>query len=104
LKPLGSVLFSLHRGTPQHGDWVIACLVGAWPRLLGERLAAACRPARFENSKLVVEVLDNHWEGAIKSIRSELIEKLRTATAGEVKSIAVVSRHCAVGSDGSYGK
>jgi hypothetical protein len=99
LDQLRSVLFSLHRGTPSHGEWVVAFLSGAWPRLLGDRLAAACRPARFENSKLVVEVIDSNWAEAVKSIRSELLEKLRAATAGEVKSISVCSRQSAAGSD-----
>jgi hypothetical protein len=92
LEQLRSVLFSLHRGTPRHGDWVIACLAGAWPRLIGERLAAACRPVRWKDSELTIEVLDSNWTGAIKSIQSELTEKLRSATAGEVKSISVAGR------------
>jgi hypothetical protein len=92
LEQLGSVLFSLKRGTPKHGDWVIACLCGAWTRILGDRLAAACRPVRLENSKLFIEVLESNWVEAVKSIKPELMEKLRVATAGEVKSIAVVSK------------
>ena len=92
MEPLFGLLFSLHRGTPQYGDWVVACLQGAWPKLLGERLAAACRPARFNGSKLVVEILDGAWADALKSVEPELLEKLRTATAGEVKAIAVVGR------------
>jgi hypothetical protein len=91
LDQLRNVLFSLHRGTPSHGEWVVAFLSGAcWSKLLGARLAAACRPIRFEGSKLVVEVIDNNWAEAVKSIRPELVEKLRAATAGEVKSISVV--------------
>jgi hypothetical protein len=92
LEQLCSVLFSLNRGTPRHGEWVIACLAGAWSRLIGDRLAAACRPVRFKNSELTIEVLSINWEEAVKSVKLELIEKLRTATAGEVKSIVVVGR------------
>jgi hypothetical protein len=91
LEQLSRVLFSLKRGTPKHGDWVIACLCGAWTRILGDRLAASCRPVRLENSRLVIEVLDGNWVEAVKSIKPELIEKLYAATAGEVKSISVVS-------------
>jgi len=97
LERLFGVLFSLHRGTPRYGDWVLACLEGAWPRLLGERLATACRPARFENSKLWVEILDGSWTDAVRSVGPELLEKLRTATAGEVKSLEVVGGQPAVG-------
>jgi hypothetical protein len=98
LEQLRSVLFSLHRGTPRHGEWVIACLAGAWTRLIGARLAAACRPVRFKDSALTIEVPDINWVEAVKSVKTELTEKLRTATAGEVKSISVVSRQSVVGS------
>ncbi len=89
----------LCRGTPRHGEWIVACLEGAWSKLLGERLGAKCRPIRFENSELVVQLLDSGWEEAIKGIRPELLAKLRTATAGEVKKISVVSRQGPVASE-----
>jgi hypothetical protein len=99
VEQLCGVLFSLHRGTPRHGDWVIACLAGAWSRLIGDRLAAACRPVRFKNSALTIEVLDIAWVEAVKSVTPELMEKLRIATAGEVKSVSVVSGEWVVGSE-----
>ncbi|MDM7998025.1 MAG: DciA family protein [Acidobacteriota bacterium] len=92
MEPLAGVLYGLFRGTPNHERWVLACLEGAWPKLLGERLAAVCRPSGFENGALSVEILNNEWDSVVKSVRSELVEKLRAATAGEVKSI-VFSRH-----------
>jgi hypothetical protein len=60
--------------------------------LLGDRLAAACRPAHFDGSKLIVEILDSSWTKAIQSVQPELLEKLRSATAGEVKTITVVNK------------
>ena len=92
MEQLFSVLLSLRRGTPEHGEWVVACLEGAWPKLLGGRLAAVCRPARLEGSELVVEVLDGGWEDAVRSVKPALLERLQAATAGEVKEITVVSR------------
>ena len=92
MEQLFKVLLLLHRGTPKHGEWVIACLEGAWPRLVGERLAAICRPSRLEGSELVVEILDKDWEEAVKSVKPALLEKLQAATADEVKSITVVRR------------
>jgi hypothetical protein len=91
LEQLFSVLVLLCRGTPKHGQWLIACLEGAWPKLLGDRLAAVCRPARFEGSELVVEILDRDWEEAVRSVKPALLEKLKAATAGEVKTIAMVA-------------
>jgi len=77
---------------------VLACLAGAWSRLIGDRLADVCRPVRFENSELTIEVSDINWAKAIKSIKLELAEKMRAATAGEVRSVVVVSRLGTVGS------
>jgi hypothetical protein len=96
MEPLFSVLFSLYKGKPNHGEWVIACLRGAWIRLLGERLAAVCSPARLEDSDLRIEILDEGWESAVKSVKRELLDKLRAATANEVKTISF-SRQSAVG-------
>jgi hypothetical protein len=89
LEKLFGVLFSLYRGTPNHGEWVVACLRGAWPKLLGDRLAAVCEPASFDGSTLVVKILDPQWEEAVRSVRPELLKKLRSATAGEVNRIIV---------------
>jgi hypothetical protein len=88
VEPLFGVLFSLFKEKPNHGQWVIACLEGAWPKLLGDRLAAACRPVRFEDSDLVIEIFDVGWDQAVKSVKDALLDKLRAATAGEVKTIS----------------
>jgi len=95
MERVSGVLYSLFRGTPNHGQWVLACLEGAWPKLLGERLAAVCRPGGFENGILSVEIRDAEWEPAVRSVSAELIEKLRAATAGEVKSILFHRRSAA---------
>jgi hypothetical protein len=97
VEPLSSVLFSLNKGKPNHGEWVIACLQGAWPKLLGERLAAVCRPARLDGSDLQIEILDQAWESAVKSVKAALLDKLRAATADVVKTLSF-SRQSAVGS------
>jgi hypothetical protein len=90
LEKLFGVLFSVSRGTPRHGEWVVACLQGAWPKLIGERLATVCVPISFNGSTLVIEVKDHQWEEALRSVRPALLDKLRTATAGEVSKIRVV--------------
>jgi hypothetical protein len=97
LDRLFSVLLSLHRGTTRHGEWVLACLQGAWPGLLGERLAAVCRPARLEKSELVVEILNRDWEEAIKSVQPVLLEKLGTVTLGEIRSLSFCRQSAVIG-------
>jgi hypothetical protein len=88
LEPLSAVLYALHKGNPNRGQWIVACLNGAWKKLVGEKLASVCRPARYENAHLLIEILDPDWDPAIKSVRHALQEKLRAATAGEVKTIS----------------
>jgi hypothetical protein len=90
LEQLFNTLFSLHRGNPHHGDWVIACLQGAWPNLVGEKLAAACRPVQYSLSVLTIEIMDKSWVDAVKNLKPELLKKLQAATAGEVKTIKVI--------------
>jgi hypothetical protein len=92
LEPLYGLLFSLFRGHPNHGQWVIACLQGAWPKIVGERLAAVCRPVRIENANLLIEILDREWDPVVKSMKQALLDKLQSVTAGGVKTITF-SRH-----------
>ncbi len=82
-------MLSLYRGTPNHGEWIVVCLEGAWPKLVGDRLAEICRPVAFHNSELEVEILDPDWEDAVRSIQPELLKKLRTATAGKVAVLSL---------------
>ncbi len=89
LDQLFGILLSLQQGTARQGEWVVTCLQGAWSRLIGDRLAAVCRPTLFENSELVVEIVDKDWEGAIRSVQRELLDKLRTATGGRVRSLSL---------------
>jgi uncharacterized membrane protein len=89
LERVFGILFTLNRGTTNYEEWVIACLEGAWPKLVGDRLAAVCRPAAFKDSELVVDVLDKNWAEAVQSVKSPLVDKLQVATAGVVKAIAI---------------
>jgi hypothetical protein len=77
----------MYKGQPHHEQWIVACLQGSWARILGERLAAICRPASFKDSELSIELIDPAWDQAIQSVKPVLLEKLRSTTANEVKSI-----------------
>lgn len=92
MESLSSILFGLFRGSPQHGDWVIACLEGAWPRLMGERIAQACRPVRLNGSKLTIEILDSAWEESLRNMKPELLDRIRHGTGGEVRELQFVRR------------
>ena len=90
MEPLFIALFSLYRGTPQHGEWIIGCLQGAWRSIVGERLAAACRPVQYSKSELIIEILDKSWEDAVKNLKPELLNKLRAITSCKIGSIRMV--------------
>jgi hypothetical protein len=88
---ISNVLYGLYRDTPQHADWVIACLEGAWPGLLGARMAAVCRPAALKGYQLTIEVGDPAWVPALEGVSGELSGKIRAATRDFVREIRITS-------------
>ncbi len=92
MEPLSHVLLGLFRGTPRHAEWVVACLEGAWPNLVGKRIAGVCRPAHFEGSRLTVEILDPAWADALRDMTPELLQRIRKGTGAEVLEIVFSRR------------
>ena len=92
MEPLSTVLFSLYRGTPSREDWLIACLQGAWPGLLGEAIANACRPARLKGRELTVEVADTAWMPALTGMKAELLKRIRGAGSQEIQELTFVCK------------
>ncbi len=88
MKPVSGLLYSLFRGTPQHADWVIACLEGAWPKLVGDPLARVSRPAALRGSTLMIEIRDPAWEEALRSMRRDLQGRLERATDRAVTAVS----------------
>ncbi len=90
MEPISNILFGLFRGTPRHAEWMIACLEGAWRNLVGDRIAAVCRPVRFEDSRLTVEILDPAWDKPLRAMMPELLLRIRSGTGGEVQDLRLV--------------
>ncbi len=90
MEQISDILFGLYRGTPRHGEWVLACLEGMWPGLLGERLARVCRPTALKNSTLMITVLDPDWEGALRSLEADLLSRIDKASGGEIRVLSFV--------------
>lgn len=93
MEHISTVMFSLFRGTPGHGEWVVNCLQGAWPAIVGQGIARACRPAAFGGSTLTIAVEDAAWESALASMKDVLLDKIRRATGGEVREISFYLLH-----------
>jgi predicted nucleic acid-binding Zn ribbon protein len=92
---ISNTLLFLYRGTPFHGEWITACLDGAWQELLGNRVAKACRPVALHGVELVIEVLDTAWLPALASMKPDLLQRIQAKTAGEVQRISFVPRQTA---------
>jgi hypothetical protein len=92
MEPVSATLFSLYRGTPQHSEWVVACLEGAWEFVLGEKIGAACRPRELRREELVIEVNEKAWLPVLSDMKSELLNRIRSTTDGEVRRLSFALR------------
>lgn len=92
MESISITLLSLYRGTPHHGEWITACLDGAWQGLLGNRVANVCRPLALHGVELVIEVLDTAWLPTLVSMKPDLLRRIQAKTAGEVQRISFVPR------------
>jgi len=88
MESLTKTLSSLYRGTPAHDAWMVAFLGGAWRGLVGEKLAEVCRPVGIQRKELTVEVLDPGWLDTLRSMKPELLKRLRDAAGSEVSSLS----------------
>jgi predicted nucleic acid-binding Zn ribbon protein len=88
MKPIASILPSIFRDSPHHQLWVVACLEGSWQEIVGDGIARICRPSRLDNSNLVLEILDPSWEGTLKGMERDLLEKIRQFAGNEVKRLS----------------
>ncbi len=87
MEPISSILFSLYQGTPQHEEWVLACLQGAWRGLVGKTVSDASRPVLFSGSCVTVEAIDAAWLQALEDMKKLLLDRIKTRTNGQVSEI-----------------
>ena len=85
------ILFSLQRGTPCHEQWVVECLKGSWNSIVGQKLAAVCQPVSLKGATLRIQVLDDAWFDTVRSMRTEIQDRIRSTTCGEVKTLRFYS-------------
>jgi hypothetical protein len=87
VESLSGVIFHMFRGSERHGPWIVACLEGAWPRLVGARIAEVCAPVAWERGRLFVEVRDVAWSDTLAAVKGDLLERIRAGTDGEVSEL-----------------
>ena len=87
MEPISDILLSLYRGTPEHATWMVAYLQGAWPALLGERIAAACTPVDWRAHTLFVRTKDEYWRDSLQKLKQELLARVQRATGNEVRDL-----------------
>ena len=87
MESISHTIYSLYQNTPFHGDWIVACLCGAWNGILGARIARTCKPVAWHNFELVVEVLETDWLPVLTGMKQELLQRIRQTTGGEVRQL-----------------
>jgi predicted nucleic acid-binding Zn ribbon protein len=92
MEPISRILFTLFRGSPQRGEWIVACLEGAWAGLMGDRISQVCRPLRFENACLTIEILDAAWDETLRGMEPELLLRIRQSTGDEIRELHFTAR------------
>ena len=74
-------------------EWVEATgandIFTAWPRIVGEQVAANATPVRLEKRVLTVEVTDNAWATQLKFLERQVLHTLREHAGDVVDSITV---------------
>ena len=87
MESVSNTIYALYRGTPSHGEWIVACLQGAWDGVLGEHIAGTCRPVTLRGAELVVEVSEKAWFPVLSSMQRELSLRICRATGGEIRQL-----------------
>ncbi len=79
---VGDALDTFLAGTGWHERVKATRLLSDWPALVGEDIAAHCRPVRIKDKELVVEAESHAWATQLNWLESQLRQKVNQA-AGE---------------------
>jgi hypothetical protein len=89
MQPISKLVFSLFRGTERHEEWLLSCLQGAWPKIVGARMAKACVPAELHRGRLVIRVVDPAWETALAGMEQEILSRVRASSTDEIRYLSL---------------
>ena len=79
-QPFGAILDRLVQARGWQRPAAEARVFGAWPKVVGEDVAAHCRPVKLEGGELVIEAESTAWATQLRLLASSLLVRI----AGEV--------------------
>ena len=89
-RPVGESLDRLARSLSGVGAQPLASVFTEWPRVVGDTLAAHCRPLALDGTRLVIAVDEAAWATQVRYLERELIARLAEVVGGApVASIEV---------------
>jgi predicted nucleic acid-binding Zn ribbon protein len=87
---VGESLDRLTRSLSGVGAQPLASVFTEWPKVVGETLAAHCRPLSLDGTRLVIAVDEAAWATQIRYLETELLGRLAEVVEGpRVASIEV---------------
>ena len=89
-RPIGASLDAVARNLGGQGGPALVDLLGRWPAVVGEQLAAHCRPVSLRSGALVIAVDEPAWGAQLGWLEADLLRRLAEALgAGVVTRITV---------------
>ena len=82
-RPVGEALDAVSRGLGGPGVEAARALLGRWPELVGEALAAHTQPLSLVDGTLVLGVDDPVWQAQLRWLEADLLGRLQGSLGGD---------------------
>lgn len=94
-RPVSASLESVTRDLGGAGGPALVGLMRRWPEVVGDQLAAHCRPLSLRDGALTVGADEPGWAAQIRWLEADLMARLAQALGpGVVTRVRVVVRPC----------
>ena len=81
-RPVGESLDRLTRSLSGVGAQPLASVFTEWPKVVGDTLAAHCRPVSLDGTRLVIAVDEPAWATQVRYLETELIARVAEVVGG----------------------
>lgn len=75
-QPLGTGLTAIARRNGWQSSLEVGAVMGRWPELVGESVAAHCSPEKFEPPALVIRASSTTWATQLRIMTVDLLDRL----------------------------